>query len=352
MQCGLFDQGRRKGYNQSIRVYMTSKRSGSVKLVLAAAAAVFLIAAAAGCYFFCREYPELLRARTEVEKLHPVCVLGVSEPTGIISGDKAGLRNIFINWKTSFPQAAVKAIRAAGAIPVITWEPYFDDIRRDALLPAIAAGKYDAYIDRFAAQAGGGPLFIRFAHEPNSDWYGWSGTVSSPEVYVKAFRRVRTVFARSDGAVKFIFSVNSEDVPAAAWNRFENYYPGDGYADVIGLDAYNWGAGNEAWQHWKAPGKILAAPYERAVKAFPSKPIFLTETASSPLGGDKAFWVSQLLGAAARFPAVKAIVWFDFKKDIDWTLSPAMRSRFYGACGQGRFECAGPALAWIFKENQ
>ena len=329
-------------------------RFSARKIKYAAAAAVFFISAAGGIFMLRKTHPELFRARTEMEKKYPVCALGVSEPTGIVSGERAGLRNIFINWKTSFPKTAVAAIRASGAVPVITWEPYLEDIRRDALLPGIAAGKYDAYIARFAGQAGGGRLFIRFGHEPNSDWYGWSGRNSGPELYVKAFRRVRKIFlSRGNTSAKFIFSVNSEDVPGEAWNRFENYYPGDEYADVIGIDAYNWGLGPEPWQEWKAPRNVLAASYERAVRAFPSKPVFLTETASCSGGGDKAAWVGQLLSSIGkRFPAVKAVVWFNFKKDCDWTLSSEeMRARFYGSCGIGRFDCSGKSLDWLFTEK-
>ncbi len=318
-------------------------------------AAALFVSVIAGLFILRKTHQETFRARTEMEKKYPVCALGVSEPTGVISGDTAGLRNVFINWKTSFPKTAVKAIRASGAVPVITWEPYFKNITRDALLPAIAAGKYDAYITRFAREAGNGPLFIRFGHEPNSDWYGWSGKNSGPEHYVKAFRRVRTIFLNQGNQnSKFIFSVNSEDVPAAAWNRFEKYYPGDEYADVIGIDAYNWGDGREAWQKWTAPRTMLGAAYERAVKAFPSKPVFLTETASCPDGGDKALWVKQLLGSIGKhFPAVKAIIWFNFKKDCDWTLSTQeMRTGFYGSCGTGRFDCSGKGLDWIFTEKR
>ncbi len=319
----------------------------SVSALLLAAAALLLALRAAR--------PELFRRKTAMEKNFPVCVLGVSERTGLASAEKAGIRNIYINWKTSFPEAAVKKIRASGAVPMITWEPYLERLTRDELLPAIAAGKYDAYIKRFAGKCGNEPLFIRFAHEPNSDWYGWSGVKSGPAGYIKAFRRVKDAFlGQGNSSVKFIFSVNGEDVPAEPWNRFENYYPGDEYVDIIGLDVYNWGGGGDAWQKWMAPGKMLSGPYERVVKAFPSKPVFLTETASGENGGDKGLWIGQLLDSVGRrFPAIKAVLWFDFKKEADWSLSSGeLRQRFYGSCGTGRIECSAKSLAWIFKEER
>lgn len=321
---------------------------------LAAAAAIFLLSAA-GVLLLYRQRPDLFRSSTEMEKKFPVCVLGISEPSGAVPGGAVGLRNFFINWKTSFPAGKIKAIRDSGAVPMVTWEPYLDDIRHDKLLPSIAAGKYDAYISSFARGAGGAPLFIRFGHEPNSDWYGWSGTPAGQETYVKAFRRVRKIFlSQGNTGAKFIFSVNSEDVPAAAWNRFENYYPGDDSVDAIGLDAYNWGGGKEAWQKWKTPAETLAPAYERVVKAFPAKPLFLTETAACSNGGDKALWITQLLGSVGkRFPAVKAVVWFNYKKECDWSLSSQeMRAKFYGACGTGRVQCSAKDLDRLFTGKQ
>jgi hypothetical protein len=311
-----------------------------------------LAAAVIACLLILREHPEYFRRKTEMEKKHPVCVIGVAERSGLISKEKAGIRNIYINWKTSFPETQIKAIRASGALPMITWEPYLNDIRHNDVLSSIASGKYDAYIAGFARQSGGDKLFIRFGHEPNSDWYGWSGINAGPAAYIRAFRKVREVFMKQGNqSAKFIFSVNAEDVPAERWNRFENYYPGNEYADVIGLDAYNWGDGRKDWQKWKKPSAMLRDAYERTVRLFPDKPVFITETASCSAGGDKSLWIRQLLGSIeARFPAVKAVVWFDTNKECDWALSPeTTRKQFYEICGTGRFECSDKSLDWIFK---
>jgi len=297
--------------------------------------------------------PELFRKKTGMERTHPVCAIGVSEPYGTEQQDAAAIRNIFINWKTSFPKAETGKIRASGALPMITWEPYLENIEQDSLLPDIAGGKYDAYIARFASEAGDIPVFIRLGHEPNGDWYGWSGAKSGPHTYAKAFRHVRKIFlARNNHAAKFIFSVNSEDVPNEPWNEFENYYPGDDFVDVVGIDAYNWG--DSGTHRWRSPGKMLSRAYERIVKAFPSKPVFITETASCARGGDKESWITNLLTAIdRRFPAVKAVIWFNIRKECDWTLSSSgMRAKFYGACGSGRFDCTDKSLAWLFPEKK
>jgi hypothetical protein len=307
---------------------------------------IFSAALCAGFLLLRQYYPQLLRHKTEMEKKHTVCVLGVSENTGIISGDRAGIRNIFINWKTSFPVDTVLAIKKSGAVPMITWEPYLEK-QNEKLLPDIAAGKYHEYINKFAAACGNEPLFLRFAHEPNGDWYGWSG---APGVYIAAFRHVRSIFRNGNGKnVKFIFSVNANDVPAAAWNRFENYYPGGDCADIIGLDAYNWGK----LRRWQSPEAILQKAYERSVKAFPSKPVFISETASCGLGGDKKAWIQRLKHLLQkRFLAVKAVIWFNIDKECDWSISSGdLRDQFYAGCGTGHFDCSAQGVSWLFGGN-
>ena len=311
----------------------------SSRTALYASAAAFL--AALSLLLSAREYPHLFRRASPMEKAFPICVLGVSEPTGVISGRTVAIRNIFINWKTSYPASAVRSIKHSGAVPMITWEPYDSDIKNDALLSDIADGKYDSAIARFARASRGSELFIRFAHEPNGDWYGWSGIRSGTELYIRAFRHVRGIFREAGSGALFVFSVNSEDVPDDPGNRFETYYPGDDHVDVVGIDAYNWGDGEEPWHKWKSPADILTPVYERVVRAFPEKPVFLTETASAE-GPRKARWIRALLSEVdTRFKAVKAIIWFDFRKERDWTLSNRdSREAFYGSCGKGRITCA------------
>ena len=76
---------------------------------------------------------------------------------------------------------------------------------------------------------------IRFGHEMNGDWYGWSG---QPAAYVAAWRHVVSVF-RGEGAanVKWVWSPNVDngDYP------FARYFPGDSWVDYVALDGYNWG---------------------------------------------------------------------------------------------------------------
>src|SRR5436853_485094 len=65
-------------------------------------------------------------------------------------------------------------------------------------LRAIAAGEHDAYVREWAraAAAWGGPLYLRFAHEMNGDWYPWSVGVNgnTSADYQAAWRHVVDIF--------------------------------------------------------------------------------------------------------------------------------------------------------------
>ena len=100
--------------------------------------------------------------------------------------------------------------------------------------------------------------------------------------------------------------------------------------------------------------ETLMPAYERVVKAFPLKPVFLTETGACSNGGNKALWIEQLLASVEkRFPAIKAVVWFNYKKECDWSLSSGeTRAKFYGSCGAGRVKCSAKSLDWLFTEKQ
>lgn len=69
-------------------------------------------------------------------------------------------------------------VRDHGAIPMLDWNPWDSSsggsaTQPDFALARIIAGDHDAYIRSWAtgARDWGHPLFLRFAHEMNGDWY-------------------------------------------------------------------------------------------------------------------------------------------------------------------------------------
>ena len=111
------------------------------------------------------------------------------------AGKRPRLITTFHGWAyEGFPTVAVNAAADAGAIPVLTWNPW--DYREGVDQPTyslrrIIRGRFDGYLRRFArdARAWGRPLFLRFAAEMNGDWLPWCEGVNGNRAgqYVKAW---------------------------------------------------------------------------------------------------------------------------------------------------------------------
>ncbi len=260
---------------------------------------------------------------------------GVSTPSGPLRPaevaavtDLVGVRptvNLFFEDFTAIPPiAALDAVVASGAEPVVTWEPWRhlggDDYDWGAFtMSSIVAGAHDDYLYRWADElvAWGGIVYLRFAHEPNGDWYPWSpagGT--SPELYIAAWRHVHDLFASKNATnVKWVWAPNvplSDDAPLSRW------YPGDTYVDVLGIDGYNWGA--VPGHRWTPPAELFADSFAQLRNLSSEKPILVTEVGSAEAGGSKADWIADLVTYLDDADDVTGFVWFDHDKEADWRL--------------------------------
>lgn len=266
------------------------------------------------------------------------------------AGVPAGLIVFFLQWPEevsarSFPRASLDAIAAAGALPVITWEPMYyrrsDNV--ETMIPAarIVRGDYDGYLEDFARQAAawGRPVIVRLAHEMNLSRYHWGGTAGeygpeSPARFRAIWRHVVGVFRRANATnVRWAFCPNCESVPgvgdpaAARWNTIRSYYPGDDWVDVLGMDGYNWGNSQTPEKHgwrssWRSFRDTFAGAYGELRKLAPAKPLFVFETACAPSGGDKSAWLAGLV-ATSRIWKLDGVVWFQVSKEVDWRLQTA-----------------------------
>lgn len=213
--------------------------------------------------------------------------------------------------------------------PMITVEPYVGGYGDTASLAALAKGSYDSYIHAEAkvVKSFNGEVLIRFAHEMNGDWYGWgAGHGSTAQDYVNAWQHYVSVF-REDGATnaRFVWApnVNGGSYP------FTSYFPGDSWVDYVALDGYNWGrSGPNSWQSFS---QVFSSSYETLTQ-LSAKPVMITETGSSEVGGDKAAWIrSAFLGEIPKqFPRIVAIAWFDrdfsAAGEQDWRINSSSSS--------------------------
>ncbi|MEU6544814.1 hypothetical protein [Streptomyces sp. NPDC046859] len=109
------------------------------------------------------------------------------------------------------------------------------------------AGEFDAAYGRAAralVESGHGDAIVRLGWEPNNRAIGpWQAT-DDPAGYAALFRHVVDVFRATPGSC-FTFELSSSlGVQTGRRLRaFADYYPGDGYVDWLGMNAYDlkWG---------------------------------------------------------------------------------------------------------------
>ncbi|MGM0442209.1 MAG: glycoside hydrolase family 26 protein [Elusimicrobiota bacterium] len=294
---------------------------------------IILIFLIIGSAFFLLKKEFRFRKETDMEQNNLFCLTGRSvKNLDSINAHNFGIINIYAAFRDGFPGAQIAKI-SKNTIVMLTWEPYLKNFNEKSILKSISEGKYDNIINKMAADVKDykKPLFLRFGHEMNGNWYPWSGINNNkePNNYIEAFKRIRDIFkSQKCKNAYFVFSVNNEDVPQKTWNRFENYYPGHNNVDILGIDAYNWGDtkswGKEFWKRtrWKSPKEILESAYERLIALSPKKPILITEIATTSSGGNKKRWIKKFHKILPkRYKAVKGYVWFDIDKETDWGVS-------------------------------
>ena len=207
--------------------------------------------------------------------------------------------------------------------PVISWGPFAANgptINQPTYrLANITRGDFNEYIDSWAVAltAYGKPVYLRFAHEMNGNWFPWGVGVNGnqPGDFVAAWRYIHDRFTSAGATnVRWVWNPNIvyDSIPAT----LREVYPGHDYVDWVGMNGYNWGtsvywASCPCRSQWETFAQIFDRTY-RELTALANKPIFIGEFASSEEGGNKANWISDALlqQLPNRYPKVQAISWF------------------------------------------
>jgi beta-mannanase len=266
----------------------------------------------------------------------PARVVGVAVPG--VPGDLTALDDLttklgqapgqvtwYSAWATTpdFNSTAAAQVAARGAVPEVTWEPWDPAAGVDQpaySLDRITAGAHDTYISRWAREikSYGKPVVIRFGHEMNGNWYPWAEQVNGngPGDFAAAWRHVVGVFRNAK--VSNVTWVWAPNVPYDGSTPLAQLYPGDSWVTRVGLDGYNWST-LQSWSSWQSFAQIFE-PGLAELTALTTKPVYIAETASPEIGGDKAAWISDMWATLAAHPEVRGITWFDFDKETDWRI--------------------------------
>ncbi len=251
----------------------------------------------------------------------------------------------------AFPSGTMGAIRARGALPMITWEPRNPSAgaaQTAYRLRAIADGAHDAYITQWAAAAAnwGHPFFLRFAHQMNGDWFPWSYSANgnTAQDYIDAWRRVHRLFAEAGAAnVTWVWGVNR--LFGGASNNIASAYPGDKYVDWLAMDGYNRGGAG-----WRDFATTFGATYQQLLAIASAKPVMIAETGTVEAGGDKAAWLRDALSQQLplHYPRVRAFVYTEALRDgfaNTITSGASARAAFAEAISSGYYGAGGFAFA-------
>lgn len=288
-----------------------------------------------------------LAATVEVCPLFGVSTPGGPDATGEhravteAVGRSPAVEMWFVDFASPPPIHELETVRARGAEPVVTWEPWRalgdgDYDRQEFSLDQIAAGVHDDHLYRWADELRdwGGTVHLRFAHEANGDWYPWSPAGGTPpETYIAAWRHVHDLFeVKQAYNVQWIWAVN---VRHEGSSPIGGLYPGDEYVDVIGVDGYNWGT-SQQWSRWQTPEEIFGSTLEEVGRLAPGRPVVITEVASAEAGGLKAEWIGDLVSYFDSRSEVSAFIWFDHYKEADWRVASTPESAAALAAALGR----------------
>jgi len=224
------------------------------------------------------------------------------------------------------------AVAARGAVPMVSWEPWrkprgsvASPNQRRGIVKQIARGRHDAYVRKWArdAVAYGKPLVLRLMHEMNGTWYPWSPGINgnSAPAFRAAWRRIHHIFRREGATnVSWVFSVDSSaGGRPTSRSRLNKYYPGAGYVDWVGLSGFNWG--QRRYGTFLSYERVFRRSYN-VIRGY-KKPIMFSEMGTASAEKARApLWVRDALtSTAARFPLVKALVWYDARHPArDFTL--------------------------------
>lgn len=254
---------------------------------------------------------------------------------------KANIVGYFQDWNDPFRSDAVLLAWQRHQIPMLTWEPAPTTGREDPdnpanlafNLPSIIDGQHDDYIRSYArgVRGVGMPIILRLAHEMNGDWYPWAevqrkdrngdGTFSPDEDrsingnrrgdYVRMWRHVHDIFEEEGANDLTVWlwapnRVNNITTDAIHQPRISEYYPGDQYADWVGMSGYL------RYSDRSDPPTFATTYYDtlRQLRQTTSRRIFLAEIAATELNGTKAQWIASLFQGLAANPDIIGFAWF------------------------------------------
>jgi hypothetical protein len=236
--------------------------------------------------------------------------LGVSThliTTGVDAWDRAaGVKThpaLYGRWTTPdgpFQPILDEVATRAGVTPIVHWNLPMDGGQ-------ITNGSRDAYIRTqvAAVKAYRKPVFVRLDWEMNAYWYThWNLPAVTATQFIASWRHVVKLFANLTN-VAFVWAPN---IGEPSNEPMQRWYPGDGFVDWVGLDAYPQSEPASSLLGGRDNMNVFAQ-----FAAAHHKPLMLAEWAPNLPHPDTPEPINLVFNWAAHYPrTVKALVYFDF----------------------------------------
>jgi hypothetical protein len=228
-------------------------------------------------------------------------------------GRPLGIDHHYYPRSVPFPSWKEPWDHARGRIPMITWGGHPTRRINSGSLDDVIASRADGI------RALGFPVFLRWFAEMDGDFQ--AGRAGPPAAYVRAWRRIRWIFA-ARGAWNAVW-VWCPTAWGFVTGEAQRYYPGAPYVDWVCADGYNWAPGRKG-DRWRSFGEIYEAFYEFGSGS--GKPMMAGEYGCQERDpGEKAAWIDQArVTLKQRFPDLRAVVYFDSDRDYDWRIDTSL----------------------------
>ena len=151
---------------------------------------------------------------------------------------------------------------------------------------------------RLLVRRGHGDAYIRLGWEFNLHGQYWRATDGNARAWVSAFRRAVTAIRSTAPGVKIIWNPN--EGPSQSLSDARAVWPGVGYVDAVGIDAYDWYRPVEDWRSWRAErtengGWQYWMSFARAKGKKFALPEWGVYSGSRASGGDNAYYIRAVL---------------------------------------------------------
>ena len=259
----------------------------------------------------CGDYPAMMGwdlAQIELWDLDPNSPTGVDNDAKNIDGDKfTDIRNRILE---AYARGGVTTIGLHTTNPATGGTAWDVTAAVGRIIPGgDLHEKYCGWLDKVAAfmlslRTDAGeyvPVLFRPFHEHTGNGFWWGKGNCTAEEYI-ALWRFTLEYLRDTKGVHNLLYVYSPDIVSSQDNYLE-FWPGDAYVDVLGLDAYD----RSSWAIETNGLRLMRLL--KHIAYLKNKPFAFTETGLENNTSQSKWWTEKLSKAIAGVPVAYVLVW-------------------------------------------